>query len=258
MADPPAPRTMAVPLTAFTAGAVLAVLLGVFGKVHDPTLEGTTTLGFDTVIEMKVVLTTVIGVLAVLQVVGALWLYGKLGIRAPSWLGTAHRISGTTALLLSVFVAYHCLWALGLETGRFHDGTKVPMRTVARRRPRLRGLRRRRREGDRSPVPARARLVPAGGRWPAVRTADRRRADLGRLVPQREGLAGYGRLLTRTSFDACEPRNRSSDRDQRGRTGGRGGRAHRGRDVAARSGAAAATQPPGHTHRLCVQAAPSR
>lgn len=131
MADTPAARTMAVPLTAFTAGAVVAVLLGVFGKVHDPTLDGTTTLGFGTVIEMKVVLTTVIGVLAVLQVVGALWLYGKLDIRAPSWLGTAHRISGTTALLLSVFVAYHCLWALGLETGRYQDGTKVPMRTVA-------------------------------------------------------------------------------------------------------------------------------
>jgi hypothetical protein len=121
---------MVVPLTAFTAGAVVAVLLGVLGKVHDPTLDGTTTLGFRTVIEMKVVLTTVIGVLAVLQVVGALWLYGKLGIRVPSWLGTAHRISGTIALLLSVFVAYHCLWALGLETGRFHDGAKVPMRTV--------------------------------------------------------------------------------------------------------------------------------
>jgi hypothetical protein len=121
---------MAVPLAAFTAGAVLAVLLGIFGKVHHPTLAGTTTLGFRTIIDMKVVLTTVIGILAVLQLVGALWLYGRLGIRAPSWLGAAHRISGTTALLLSVFVAYHCLWALGLETGRFHDGTKVPMRTV--------------------------------------------------------------------------------------------------------------------------------
>ena len=121
---------MAVPLTAFTAGAVVAVLLGVFGKVHSPTINGTTTLGFRTVIDMKVVLTTAIGVLAVLQVIGALWLYGKLGIRAPSWLGAAHRISGTTALLLSVFVAYHCLWALGLETGRFHGGPKVPMRTV--------------------------------------------------------------------------------------------------------------------------------
>ena len=121
---------MAVPLTAFTAGAVVAVLLGVLGKVHDPTLDGTTTLGFRTVIDMKVVLTTAIGMLAVLQVVGALWLYGKLGIRSPSWLGAAHRLSGTAALLLSVLVAYHCLWALGLETGHFQDGTKVPMRTV--------------------------------------------------------------------------------------------------------------------------------
>ena len=130
MTDTPAPRSMAVPLTAFAAGAVVAVLIGVFGKVHDPTISGTTTLGFRTVIDMKVVLTTAIGVIAVLQVVGALWLYGKLGIRAPSWLGTAHRISGVTALLLSVFVAYHCLWALGLETGRIHGGPQVPMRTV--------------------------------------------------------------------------------------------------------------------------------
>jgi hypothetical protein len=130
MGETPASRSLAVPLTAFTAGAVVAVLLGAFGKVHNPTLDGTTSLGFRTVIDMKVVLTTAIGILAVIQVVGALWLYGKLGIRAPSWLGAAHRISGTAALLLSVFVAYHCLWALGLETGRFHDGTKVPMRTV--------------------------------------------------------------------------------------------------------------------------------
>jgi hypothetical protein len=79
---------------------------------------------------MKVVVTTAIGVLALLQLVGALWMYGKLGIRAPSWLGTAHRTSGTIALLLSLFVAYHCLWALGLESGTLDDGEKVPTRTV--------------------------------------------------------------------------------------------------------------------------------
>jgi hypothetical protein len=124
------PKSMAVPLTAFAAGAVVAVLVGVYGKVHDPTLDGTTTLGFDTVIGMKVVLSTVIGGLAVLQVIGALWLYGKLGIRAPSWLGMAHRVSGTIALLLSVFVAYHCLWALGLESGTLDNGYVVPVRTV--------------------------------------------------------------------------------------------------------------------------------
>ena len=130
MDDATAQKSMAVPLAAFGAGAVVALLLGVFGKVHDPTLNGTTTLGFDTVIQMKVVLATVVGVLAVLQVLGALWLYGKLGIAAPTWLGTAHRVNGVLALLLSVFIAYHCLWALGLESGHLADGEKVPARTV--------------------------------------------------------------------------------------------------------------------------------
>ncbi len=131
MTDTTAPaKGMAVPLAAFAAGAVVALLVGIFGKVHDPTLDATTTLGFRTVIEMKVVVSTVILVLAVLQVLGALGIYGKLGSAAPSWLGTAHRISGAVALLLTAFVAYHCLWALGLETGRLHTGEKVPLRTV--------------------------------------------------------------------------------------------------------------------------------
>jgi hypothetical protein len=122
---------MAVPLGGFAAGAVVALLVGVLGKAHDPTLDGTTTLGFDTVIEMKVVLSVVIGVLVLLQVVGALWMYGKLGLQAPGWVGPAHRTAGAVALLLTLFVAYHCLWALGLESGRFADGEKVPLRTVA-------------------------------------------------------------------------------------------------------------------------------
>ena len=130
MANTAAPKSMAVPLAAFAAGAVLALLLGVFGKVHDPTVDGTTTLGFGTVIDMKVVVTTVIGVLVVLQLIGALWMYGKLGIKAPAWVGPAHRTCGTIALLLSAFVAYHCLWALGLESGRLANGAKVPIRTV--------------------------------------------------------------------------------------------------------------------------------
>jgi hypothetical protein len=130
MSETTAPKSAARPLIAFAAGAVVALLVGVFGKAHDPTLDGTTTLGFDTVLAMKVVLTTVIGVLAVLQVVGALWLYGRLGIAAPPWLGRAHRVSGTAALVLTIFVAYHCLWALGLESGTYADGEKVPTRTV--------------------------------------------------------------------------------------------------------------------------------
>ncbi len=131
MADARAETSMAVPLAAVGAGAVVALLLGVFGTVHDPTSEGTTALWFASSIEMKVALTLVVGVLVVLQVVGALWLYGRLPLRAPSWLGAAHRASGTLALLLSVFVAYHCLWALGLETGSYANGADVPLRVVA-------------------------------------------------------------------------------------------------------------------------------
>ena len=52
-------KSMAVPLAAFAAGAVVALLVGVFGRVHDPTLDGTTTLGFSTVLAMKTVVATV-------------------------------------------------------------------------------------------------------------------------------------------------------------------------------------------------------
>jgi len=124
-----AQKSLAVPLVAFAAGAVVALLVGVFSKVHDPTLDGTTTLGFKDVRDMKVAVSTVIGALAVGQVVGALWLYGKLGIRAPSWLGMAHRASGAVALLLAVFVGYHCIWAFGFQTGTVH-GYEVPLRGV--------------------------------------------------------------------------------------------------------------------------------
>jgi phosphatidylglycerophosphate synthase len=130
MADVTAQKSMAIPLTAFGAGAVVALLVGVFGRVHDPTLDGTTTLGYSTVLAMKTVVATAIGVLVVAQLVTALWMYGRLGLRRPSWLGTVHRTTGATALVLVLFVAYHCLWSLGLEVGRLPDGEKVSTRTL--------------------------------------------------------------------------------------------------------------------------------
>ena len=44
-------------------------------------------------------------------------MYGKLGGRsAPDWVGPTHRLTGTLALLVTLPVAYHCLWSLGFET----------------------------------------------------------------------------------------------------------------------------------------------
>jgi Family of unknown function (DUF6529) len=128
MADTTAQKSMAIPLTAFAAGAVVAVLVGVFGRIHEPTLAGTTTLGYQTVLEMKTAVALVIAPLVVLQLVGALWMYGKLGVRAPSWVGPAHRATGAVALVLSLFVAYHCLWSLGLEVGQLPSGEPVSTR----------------------------------------------------------------------------------------------------------------------------------
>jgi hypothetical protein len=127
--DTTAQKSMAIPLTACAVGAVIALLVGVFGRVHDPTRDGTTTLGYSTVLGMKTVVATVVVVLVVVQLLTALWMYGKLGIRAPSWLGTVHRSTGVTAVVLSLFVAYHCLWSLGLEVGTLPDGEAVSTRT---------------------------------------------------------------------------------------------------------------------------------
>ena len=74
------------------------------------------TLGFADTITMKVWLSSVAVLFALLQVFTALWMYGKLPISSrPSWLGDAHRISGRLAFLISLPVAYHCLYQLAFQ-----------------------------------------------------------------------------------------------------------------------------------------------
>src|SRR5262245_65729800 len=66
---------------------------------------------------MKAWLATLALSLAVVQVLLALWMYGKLGRgAAPPWVGPPHRLVGTLALLVTLPVVYHCLWSLGFET----------------------------------------------------------------------------------------------------------------------------------------------
>ena len=99
------------------AGAAVAVSLGVYARVHDPSGLSLVTLFFTATINLKVWLATGAFALALFQLVSALRLYGKIGSgRPPRWLGRAHRASGTGAFLLSIPVAYHCLWALGFQS----------------------------------------------------------------------------------------------------------------------------------------------
>lgn len=112
----PRARLLTVPLLALLGGALLSVLLGVYGAKHEPTSEAVTTLGFGTLIQMKVWLAVATGVFGLLQVGGALWMYGRLGVAAPSWVGPGHRACGYLALLVSVPVAFSCLWSLGFQS----------------------------------------------------------------------------------------------------------------------------------------------
>ena len=100
------------------AGAAVAVFFGVYAHVHDPTRESTITLFFTTTLNLKAWFTTVALLLALVQVLTALRIYGKVKIpkQAPKWLGDVHRLSGTLAFLIILPVAFHCLWSLGYDT----------------------------------------------------------------------------------------------------------------------------------------------
>jgi Family of unknown function (DUF6529) len=103
-------------LLAGAVGALVAVSLGVYGNVHDPANDLSITLGFKDTITMKVWLASLAVLFAVIQLVSALWMYGRLPVKeAPAWLGSAHRISGRLAFLLSLPVAYHCLYQLAFQ-----------------------------------------------------------------------------------------------------------------------------------------------
>ena len=108
----PGPRL----LLAGVVGALVAVSLGIYGHVHDPANDLAITLGFKDTITMKVWLASASALLAIFQILSALWMYGRLPLGdAPEWIGGAHRISGRLAFLFSLPVAYHCLYQLAFQ-----------------------------------------------------------------------------------------------------------------------------------------------
>ena len=109
------PALFLVPLA---VGAVVAVALGVYGKTHHPTGHALFFRPFPSMFAMKVWLTAGAVVLALVQLLSALRMWGKIGRGpAPGWIGPLHRTSGIIAFLLTLPVAFHCLWSIGFSTG---------------------------------------------------------------------------------------------------------------------------------------------
>ncbi|MGZ4664120.1 MAG: DUF6529 family protein [Frankiaceae bacterium] len=115
----PASRSRVDPSTVFAGlillGAAVAVCIGAYAKVHTPAGRPLFTLGFSGMLQMKAWLTTLALALLFVQLLTALWMWGKLpgAGGAPAWGVILHRWSGATAFVVTLPVAFHCIWALG-------------------------------------------------------------------------------------------------------------------------------------------------
>jgi hypothetical protein len=116
-----APTAVAAPdpgaagiLVPLLVGCLVAVLLGVYGGLHEPTGFSINITGFSNGAYAKAWLATLAALLGVVQVLSARIMYSRRG--APAWISTLHRWSGRIAVLLTVPVVVHCLFALGFET----------------------------------------------------------------------------------------------------------------------------------------------
>ncbi len=104
-------------LVLFAAGAAVAIGTGVYGSLHEPAGIAVNIAGFSGPLEVKVWLTSLAFVLAIVQLVSALVMYGRLPLAAGArWWGPLHRWSGRLAFLTTVPVAIHCLYALGFQS----------------------------------------------------------------------------------------------------------------------------------------------
>jgi hypothetical protein len=110
----PAARLLVVPAL---VGCLVALTLGLYGRLHAPTGVAVDIVGFSSPATVKAWLATVAVIFAAVQVGTSLVMYGKVPwITARPWMSGLHRWSGRIAFIACVLAAVHCLYALGFET----------------------------------------------------------------------------------------------------------------------------------------------
>jgi Family of unknown function (DUF6529) len=110
-----APTRIGPVLVAFAIGTLAAVALGVYGRLHTPTGQAVNLAGFSSGLAVKSFLATIAMILAVVQTVTAMALFGRIPLTG-AWVGPVHRWSGRVAVAVTVPAAVHCLYALGFQT----------------------------------------------------------------------------------------------------------------------------------------------
>jgi cytochrome c553 len=111
----PAQRTyrwLAAPLLAF---ALVSLTAGLLAR-HEPRSKGYFQLFFSDTLHMKAAFATAVVVLACFQLLTAAWIFRKLPWPKPAWVNPVHRWSGRLAFLLTLPIAYHCIFKLGFRS----------------------------------------------------------------------------------------------------------------------------------------------
>lgn len=99
-------------------GIALAVTAAVYLATQLVTPDINTSLFGQSAVDtfaLKAWLATGVLALAAFQLYSALWIYGRMPWPKPGWLGRAHRASGYAAIVLSLPIGYHCLFAYGFR-----------------------------------------------------------------------------------------------------------------------------------------------
>ena len=97
-------------------GIVVAAVLAAYSRVHPGHGSSITTFGFSTLLAMKSWLTTIAMIFVLAQIISALAMWGKLpGVQGSAWAAPLHRWSGVIAFLLTLPVAFQCIWSLGFS-----------------------------------------------------------------------------------------------------------------------------------------------
>jgi hypothetical protein len=110
----PAPDQYAKPLLiALLSGCAVALVLGLYGGLHHPTHYALDIAGFSSPLYAKAWLTTIAVVFAVVQLLTGIRISRPDATRS---MAAVHRWSGRIAILLTVPVIIHCLYALGFQT----------------------------------------------------------------------------------------------------------------------------------------------
>jgi hypothetical protein len=110
------PAVITALLVPLVVGTAVAVALGVFARVHDPTGHAIDVPGFKSTLSVKTWLTTVAAALAIVQVVTASGMWGRLGLGNATWTAPVHRWSGRLAVATTIPVVVHCVYAIGFES----------------------------------------------------------------------------------------------------------------------------------------------